>query len=83
MSPVWSLEDAKHRLSEVVQRAERDGPQIITRRGVATAVVVCAKQYRRLGRPKTTLLEFFRNSPLRGVNLTLRRPTDPPRKLAL
>jgi len=30
----WALQDAKARFSEVVRRANTDGPQIVTYRGV-------------------------------------------------
>lgn len=36
----WPLQEAKNRLSAVVQAAERDGPQTITRHGVPVVVVV-------------------------------------------
>ncbi len=36
----WTLQDAKARLSELVNRALTDGPQIITRHGNKTVVVV-------------------------------------------
>ena len=34
----WQLQEAKNQLSEVVEQALKTGPQIITRRGVDTAV---------------------------------------------
>ena len=37
--PTWSLHDAKNRLSEVIQRAQQDGPQTITRHGRPVAIV--------------------------------------------
>jgi prevent-host-death family protein len=49
----WPLQDAKNRLSEVVQRARREGPQTVTLRGERAAVVVSAVDYDALtaGRP--------------------------------
>ena len=41
---MWSLQDAKNHFSEVVRAAERDGPQIVTRHGKETAVVVSAEE---------------------------------------
>ena len=40
MRSSWALQDAKNRLSEVVERALHDGPQTITRRGKDTAVLL-------------------------------------------
>jgi antitoxin Phd len=36
----WQLQDAKAKLSEVIDTAKKKGPQIITQRGVKTAVIV-------------------------------------------
>jgi antitoxin Phd len=44
----WQLQDAKAKLSEVIETAQKHGPQIITRRGVATAVIVPIDQWQRL-----------------------------------
>lgn len=50
--PRWALQDAKNKLSEVVRAAERGEPQIVTRRGVETAVVISREEFERLsGRP--------------------------------
>ena len=45
---VWQLQDAKARLSEVIARACRDGPQTITRHGSERAVVLSIEDYRAL-----------------------------------
>jgi prevent-host-death family protein len=44
----WALQDAKNKLSEVVRAAERGEPQIVTRRGVETAVVISHDDFERL-----------------------------------
>jgi antitoxin Phd len=36
----WQLQDAKAKLSEVIDTAKKHGPQIITQRGVKSAVLV-------------------------------------------
>lgn len=81
----WQLQDAKNRLSEVVRKASEEGPQVITLRGADAAVVVGAKDYARLTRRKSggTLVEFFRNSPLKGITLDLERNRDTGRKIDL
>ena len=48
----WALQDAKGRFSEVVDRARRDGPQIVTRRGTEAVVIVAAEQFRHPGNPQ-------------------------------
>jgi antitoxin Phd len=49
----WQLHLAKARFSELLSRAEHEGPQIITRHGKEAAVVLSAADYHRLeaGRP--------------------------------
>ena len=44
----WQLQEAKQRFSEVVRRAETDGPQVVTRHGVEVVVVVDAAEFERL-----------------------------------
>lgn len=61
MARHWQLHEAKARFSEMIDASLRDGPQIVTRRGVETAVVVPITQWRALeqsARPdlKTLLL---------------------------
>jgi prevent-host-death family protein len=79
----WQLQDAKNRFSEVVEKAVQDGPQIVTRRGVETVVVISMEEYKRLTRPRTDLVEFFRRSPLAGIALDLERNKDLPREVDL
>jgi antitoxin Phd len=42
----WQLQDAKAKFSKVVDDAVEKGPQIVTRRGVETAVVVSIAEWR-------------------------------------
>jgi antitoxin Phd len=43
----WQLQHAKARFSELVDDAVKKGPQIVTRRGIETAVVVSIDEWRR------------------------------------
>ncbi len=79
----WQLQEAKNRLSKVVESALRDGPQTITLRGKPTAVVVSFEQFTRLSQPRTSLAEFFRRSPLLDVEIDLSRSGDLPRDVEL
>ena len=36
---LWPLQDAKNQFSEVVRRAQKEGPQTVTRHGRPVAVV--------------------------------------------
>ena len=81
MSKVWQLQEAKNRLSEVVEKALQDGPQRITKRGKTAAVILSAKDYERLKRHKESLVSFLRRAPLRNVRLD--RTRDMPREIEL
>jgi antitoxin Phd len=80
MARTWQLQEAKNRLSEVVEGALREGPQVITRRGKETAVVLSYDDYRRMTAGRKKLSQFFRESPLVGVDLDLARDQSPLRE---
>ena len=44
----WPVQDAKARFSELLEASLKDGPQIVTRRGVEAAVLVPFEEWRRL-----------------------------------
>jgi len=74
---IWTVAQAKARLSEVIENARTHGPQIITRNGRRTAVVVGAEEWERKKRRSGSLADFFKASPLRGSGLQVRRSKDP------
>ena len=79
----WQLQEAKNRLSRVVEQALEEGPQTITLRGKPAAVVLSVKDFEKLTRPAQSLSEFFRRSPLQGADLDLKRSKDLSRKVDL
>ena len=84
--PSWQVQTAKARFSEVFRRARTEGPQIITRQGKEAVVMVADEQYQQLvgksHQPKS-LVQFFRESPLVGVDLNLERAKDEGRDIEL
>ena len=70
---VWQLQEAKNRFSQVVEQAIMQGPQIITRHGIETAIVLSYQEYRRMLLRQSNLSNFFHESPLVGIELDLRR----------
>jgi len=70
MDSVWQIQDAKNKLSEVIQLALSQGPQLITRHGEKTVVVVSYAEYEKLRKSQSKLSEFFRASPLADIDLT-------------
>ena len=81
---VWQVYDAKARFSELLDATVKDGPQIVSRRGIETAVLVPIEDWKRMkaqARPslKDILLDpggprFEEIVPPRGEN-----PGRPPR----
>ena len=78
----WSVADAKARFSSVIEHA-RTVPQIITRNGRPTAVVVSIEEWERRTARSGTLADFLAASPLRGSGLRVARGRDLPRKIDL
>jgi len=79
----WTVAKAKARLSEVLDMARDQGPQVITRNGKETAVVVSIEEWERKTKRKGTLAEFLYNSPLRGSDIDLERVQCEPRDIEL
>src|SRR5882757_5259306 len=75
----WQLQVAKARFSELFRLARSEGPQRITRQGKESVVMIADEQYERLlvksHQPKS-IVQFFRESPLVGVDLDLERDKD-------
>lgn len=79
----WKLQDAKNHFSEVVRKAQTEGPQKVTKSGENAVVVVSYALYRSLTETEDNLVDFLQNSPLKGVNLDLKRRKDLPREVDL
>jgi prevent-host-death family protein len=60
---VWQLQTAKQHFSELVERARRDGPQVVTKHGKEAVVVVSVEEFRRLRGSEPSLIEFIRSAP--------------------
>jgi prevent-host-death family protein len=79
----WTVAEAKAKFSEVIERAQSDGPQAITRNGRQAAVVVAAEEWERKTKRRGNLAEFFAASPLRGAGLKIKRLPGRPRNAGL
>ena len=56
----WPVQEAKARFSELLEKSVTEGPQIVTKRGVETAVLVPIDEWRRLQqRARPTLKELL------------------------
>lgn len=69
----WQLQEAKNRLSEVVNLALREGPQTITRHGKPTVMVISVDEYN-AGRKHEKLSTILRECPVKGW--TVKRDKD-------
>jgi antitoxin Phd len=56
---MWQLQDAKSRFSEFLESSLKDGPQIVTRRGVEMAVLVRIEDWRQLQKAAKPSLKDF------------------------
>ena len=79
----WPVADAKAHFSEMIDRALSEGPQVVTRKGKRTVVVVPLEEWERRVTRQGNLAEFLASSPLRGSQLKVERSRDVPRKLSL
>lgn len=64
----WQMQEAKARLSELVKRAEVEGPQDITLHGKSVAVVMSRAAFQRMSGQQASLLDFMQASPLAGLD---------------
>ena len=81
----WQTQEAKQHFSEVLRRAQKEGPQQITYRGEESAYVISADDFRKLKKKKRkgSLIEFFQNSPMAKAKLNIERRKDKPRYIKL
>lgn len=77
----WQLQDAKNKFSKLVETVQKQGPQIVTKNGKEAVVIISINEYKLLTKPKTTLIEFFKKSPLAEENLDFSRNKETPRDI--
>ncbi len=88
---IWQVQEAKTKLSEVIDRAIDEGPQTITRHGKARAVVISIEAYEAMkaGRAepeakRPTFKEFLLSGPkFDDLDLYLERSKDTGREIDL
>ena len=74
---IWKVQDAKARFSEVVDRALHDGPQVVTRHGENTVVIVAYREF--IGtEPVQDFKDFLMSIP--GVGLDIKPSRRRPRR---
>ncbi len=75
---VISVFEGKNKFSELVASAAAGLPQIITKNGTETAVLISFEEYKRLTAKETPLIELMLNNPchLHGIKIDLTRDRD-------
>ena len=73
-----SVFEGKNKFSELVASAAKGEPQLITKNGTATAVVISYGEYKKLTAKKQSLSELLLDNPARkyGIELDLARDKD-------
>ena len=78
----WQVQEAKTRLSEVIERAQTEGPQTITRHGAERAVVLSVEDYRALAAHKPDFKAYLLGGP-KVEDFTIERDRDTGRVIEL
>ncbi len=75
----WQLQTAKSQFSELFRRARAEGPQHVTKQGKEEVVVLAKEEFDRLTGHASgpgSVWDFFRSSPLVGLEIDLERDED-------
>ena len=67
----WAVHDAKAHFSELLDACVHSGPQLLTRRGTETAVMITIAEWKRLNREARPSLKTLLLSDLNRVDLDL------------
>ncbi|MGD0830354.1 MAG: type II toxin-antitoxin system Phd/YefM family antitoxin [Terracidiphilus sp.] len=78
----WQVQEAKTRLSEVIEEARSKGPQIITRHSKERAVILSIEEYRSLVAHKPDLKAYLLGGP-KVENFEIERERDTGREIDL
>lgn len=71
----WQVQDAKARFSEFLDTTIKKGPQVVTRRGIETAVLVPIEEWNRLQRTaRPSLKTLLLSADARFEGLIAERP---------
>jgi len=84
-SGTWALQDAKARFSELVRRAQADGPQLVTVHGRDEVVVLSVEDFAQLHDEATgeALIAAMQACPSQDIDLAPERMAMPVRDIAL
>ena len=80
--PDWQIQEAKARLSELIDRVRSEGPQTITRHGIPRAVVLSIEAYRALSAQRPDFKAYLLGGP-KTDDFAIERDTDRGRAIEL
>jgi antitoxin Phd len=78
---VWQVQEAKTRLSEVIEQARTEGPQTITRHGTERAVILSVEDYRALVAHRPDFKSYLLGGP-KVDEFEIERDRDTGRKIS-
>lgn len=79
----WQYQEAKAKLSQVMDLVQQEGMQTIVRNKTEVYVILKREKYEECIRPKTSLLDFFLSAPCPEVDLEIERSRELPREIDL
>lgn len=62
----WQSQEAEAHFAELLESSLRDGPQVVTQRGIETAVVLSIADWRKLQGTRPTLKELLLSDQARA-----------------
>jgi len=83
MNQTWQLQEAKNKFSNLVKRAQHEGPQVVTKQGREAVVILSVDDYKKLTKPKTNLYKFIQKSPFGGLDLSISRDKKASRDISI
>ena len=79
----WQIQNAKNRFSEVIKKAIKGKPQLITKNGVPVAYIININTYNKKILSKVSKKYSLLNRPHKDINLDLNRDKDSGRDIIL
>ena len=73
MGHTWQLQEAKNKFSKLVEKAQHEGPQFVTKHGKESVVVLSVEEYKKIVKPKSNLFQFIQTSPLSDALINIER----------
>jgi len=73
MGRTWQLQEAKNKFSKLVEKAQHEGPQFVTKHGKESVVVLSVDEYKKIVKPKSNLVQFIQTSPLSKTPIDIER----------